>query len=184
MEKAYAALKFLAVVIFAGSMAACGTITPRTTEPWQGKVWRAKVTHQFTDTRGNSSQGAELDALMHFNAQRDTGRRLSAVQFSSGWDTLISGAIVPDQIEFSQLKKGAVVDVMVEKGPNNNYDTSTFTRILRVICEASDSACIDREVSAKRYKAVMDDNPPADISTKYGLTFNRRVTKDEADKYK
>lgn len=184
MKKVYVALKFLAVGIFALSMAACGTITPRTTESWQGKVWRAKVTHQFIDTRRNQSQGAEVDALTHFDATRDTGRRLAAVQFSSGWDTIITGTLVPDQIEFAQLKKGTVVDVMVEKGPNINFNTSTFSRILRVICDASDDACIDKEVSAKRYKAVMDDNPPADVSAKYGVTYNRRVTQAEVDKHK
>lgn len=184
MKKVYAALKFLAVGIFAVSMTACGSITARTAEPWQGKVWSGKITGQVTDVRGNQSQGAALDAQMHFVAQRDTGLRMSTVQFSSGWDTIVASALVPDQVEFSQLQRGALVEFMAEKGPNNDYNTSTITRILRVVCEASDSACIDKEVSAKRYKVVLDDNPPADVSKKYGVTFTRHITKDEANKYK
>lgn len=184
MKKVYTALKFLAVGIFAVSMTACGSITARTAEPWQGKVWRAKLISPFLDSRGNMSQGAALDASMHFDAKRDTGRRMASVQFSSGWDTLVASVNVPDQIEFSQLKKGAVVDIMAEKGPNNDYSTATFTRILRIVCDASDSACIDKEVSAKRYKTVIDENPPADVSVKYGVTFNRRITQAEADMYK
>lgn len=51
------------------------------------------------------------------------------VHLSSGWDSVMANAIVPDNIEFSQLEKGTVVDVKTETGPDMNFSIGRFTRV-------------------------------------------------------
>jgi hypothetical protein len=184
MKNIYTALKLLAVGLFATAMTACSTMTnPNETQDWQGKVWRGPVTHQILDSRKPVSYGKEVDAKFKYDPSRHSGMRMSAVGFSSGWTSVIATVMVPDQIEFSQLKKGTVVDVMAEPNPQINFEAGRFTRILRIICAADDKECIKNEEKANRLRAILIDNA-GDVSAQFPLTFERRITKEEWETYK
>jgi len=107
---------------------------------------------------------------------------MARVHFSSGWNSVIANALVPDNVEFADIPKGTLVDVMTETGPDVDYSVQRFTRILRVVCAVTDKECWEREKSAKRIGAVIDSTP-YDINRKYGVTYIRRETKDDVKKY-
>jgi len=182
MKKTIAALKIVATGLFALAMTACSTITAETVEPWQGKVWRATVSDQVVDTSKTRAPNAKWAALTGFDEKRDQSMRMARVQFASGWNMVSANVAVPDQIEFSAIPKGTLVDVMAEKGPDTNYTTQRFTRILRIICAHDDDKCIDAEKAAKRFKEVVEVDAEA-VTKDSGLTFKRRLTKEDLDKF-
>ncbi len=188
MKKITTALKLLAVGLFALNLSACGLMPPSERKDVYGMVWRATIVKQYADTSkvGTSKDEGTVEVLklLHFVPSRDSGLRAAFVQYGEGWDTHTPYAVVPDQVEFSQIKRGALVDVMEEQWATSSYETAHFRRILRVVCESDDDKCIDAEKTAKRYKAVVDEHPPADVSAKYGATYLRRVTPEEIAKYK
>lgn len=170
--------------LFGIAMVACSTMTnPNETQSWQGKVWRGPVTHQILDSRKSYSFGKDIDAKFKYDPVIHTGMRMAAVGFSSGWNTVIVSSMVPDQIEFSELKKGTVVDVIAEPNPLINFEAGRFTRILRVVCAVDDKECIKSEEKANRLRTVLIDNP-GDVSVQFPLTFERRITKEEIERYK
>lgn len=183
MKKFMKAVKIIAVGLMVAGLSACSTTNQHSVEAWQGKVWRAVVVKQIVDTSSFKGVDKEWAAATKFDAARDTGLRMTRVTFSAGWDSVGASAIVPDNIEFSQLAKGTLVDTMVETGPNMNHETQRFTRVLRIVCAADDKACFEAEDKAGRVRRVVDENPAADISARYGVTFNRRVTQEELKKY-
>lgn len=176
-------VNIVAIGLIVGGLPACSTTDQHSVEAWQGKVWRAVVVKQIVDTSSFKGVNKEWAAATKFDASRDTGLRMTRVTFSAGWNSVGASAIVPDNIEFSQLAKGALVDTMVEIGPNMNHETQRFTRVLRIVCAAEDDACFEAENKAGRVRQVVEENPSADISARYGLTFHRRVTKEELNRY-
>lgn len=174
--------KILITGVFTLAMTACSTFTPETVEPWQGKVWRAVVSEQLVDTTKVKAKNDKWAVVTNFDEKRDQGIRMARVQFASGWDMVVTTVVVPDQIEFASIPKGTMVDVMAERGPDNNYATMRFTRILRVVCAHTDDKCIDSEKAAKRFKATVDIDGEA-VTKELGLTFKRRVTKEDLEKF-
>jgi hypothetical protein len=175
--------KFLAIGLFASTVTGCSTLDHTSVEPWQGKVWRVIVERQFLDST-TAKVGREFAQATKYDASRDARMRIARVHLSSGWDSVLANAVVPDNIEFSQIERGSIVDVMTETGPNTDFSEQRYTRILRVVCAKTDDACIKREKSAKRIGAVIDEAPISDISAKYNVTYSRRVTDEELRKYK
>lgn len=175
-------VKFFASCGMAAALLGCRTIDYRSSEDWQGKLWRVIVVKDMVNTTKNKPS-AEYIASTKYVKERDFGYRLSRVRLSSGWDTTIAAAMVPDNLEFSQLESGTIVDVMTEIGPNVDFGVQRFTRILGIVCTKSDQACIKREKDANRLNAVIDEHPPKDISSRYGVTYSRRLTPPEIKKY-
>jgi hypothetical protein len=182
MEKLLKAVKFIAVGLMVAGLSACSTTTYKSSEDWQGKLWRVTVVKAMVDTSGKTFS-ADYLASTKYVPERDDRMRLARVHLASGWNSVIAGAVVPDNLEFSQLESGTVVDLMTELGPNMDYGVQRFTRILDVVCAKADKACIEREKDAKRLNAIIDENPPKDISAKYGATYGRRLTVEEIKKY-
>lgn len=175
-------VKALPIGLLALAMSGCTSITAETVEPWQGKVWRATVSDQVVDTSKTRAPNAKWAALTGFDEKRDQSMRMARVQFASGWNMVSANVAVPDQIEFSAIPKGTLVDVMAEKGPDTNYTTQRFTRIMRIVCTRDDDKCIDAEKAANRFKAVVDIDGEA-VTKELGLTFKRRVTKEDLEKF-
>jgi hypothetical protein len=182
MKKFMKAAKILAIGLFALTVAGCSTLDHKSTEDWQGKVWRVIVVKQFIDSTTHKV-GRDFAESTKFDAARDTGLRIARVHVASGWDTAVVNVVVPDNIEFSQIERGAIVDVMTETGPNTDFSKQRYTRILSLVCVKTDEACLEREKSAKRAGSVLDATPSSDISAKYGVTYNRRVTAEELKTY-
>jgi hypothetical protein len=182
MKKFMNAVKFIAVGLMVVGLSACHTTTYKSSEEWQWKLWRVTVVKAMVDTSRKTFSEDYLASTKYVPA-RDDRMRLARVHLSSGWNSVIAGAGVPDNLEFSQLESGTIVDLMTELGPNIDYGVQRFTRILGVVCAKSDKACIAREKDAKRLNAVIDENPPKDISAKYGATYGRRLTDEEIKKY-
>jgi hypothetical protein len=182
MKKTYKALKFLALGLFAIAVTGCSTSGHKSEEVWQGKVWRGPVVTTFVNTSSNPTD-KDFIAKTKFDAIRDAGLRMSRVHISTGWSSVMANTIVPDNLEFSQLPKGTLVDVMAELGTNTDHSKQRYTRILRIVCAKADEKCIEGEKSAKRYQAIVEQNPAGDISAQYGVSYNRRVTKEELAKY-
>jgi hypothetical protein len=182
MKRFLKTAKFVAIGLFALAVTGCSTTNYKSVEPWQGQVWRVVVIKQFVDTSSNKASD-EYIASTKYMRDRDAGMRLARVHLSSGWNSVIAAAIVPDGLEFSQLERGTLVDVKTETGPNTDYNLQRFTRILGIVCRKDDSVCMEREKTAKHVSAVIDENPPEDISAKYGATYSRRLTAEEIKKY-
>ncbi|BDT60179.1 hypothetical protein MasN3_36730 [Massilia varians] len=174
--------KFAAVCAVVAGLSACTTTDHKSVEDWQGKVWRAVVVKQFVNTT-SSRINKEWAVATKFDYSRDMAPRMARVHLMSGFNSTIANVIVPDNIEFSKLQRGTLVDVVTETGPNMDFSMQRFTRILGVVCDSKDDACLDREKAAKRVGVVIDEHPASDISAKHGATYNRRLTADEIKKY-
>jgi len=53
---------------------------------------------------------------------------------------------------------------------------------MRIVCANGDDQCIDAEKAAGRFKAVVDMDGEA-LTNALGLTFKRRVTKEDLEKF-
>ncbi|WP_426057039.1 hypothetical protein [Janthinobacterium sp. PSPC2-1] len=182
MKKAMNSLKFLAAGLFAVAMMGCSTTNHLSVEPWQGQIWRGVVVANLVDTTDFRPTDKAWITAVHYDDQRDFGMRMARVHISSGWNSVMANAGVPDSIEFAQIPKGTLVDMVTETGPDMNYAQQRFTRIIRVICAKGDDKCFDVENKANRVRAVIDAHP-GDVNKEYGLTFNRRTTKEDVSKY-
>ena len=183
MKKVMNSLKFLALGLFAVAITGCGTTNHKSVEVWQGQIWRGVVVANLVDTTEVRPTDKEWVTSAHYDEKRDIGIRMARVHISSGWDSVMVNAMVPDSVEFSQIRKGTLVDMMTETGPDMNYSQMRFTRIIRVVCAKDDDKCLDVESKAKRIRAVINAHP-GDVNKEYGLTFIRRTTKEDVAKYK
>lgn len=182
MKKFMKIAKIPTIGLLVLSVTGCSTLDHTSVEPWQGKMWRVIVERQFLDST-NAKVGREFVQATKYDASRDARMRIARVHLSSGWDSVLANAVVPDHIEFSQIERGSIVDVMTETGPNTDFSKQRFTRILGIVCAKADEACIKSEKKAKRIGSVIEATPSPDISAKYGATYNRRVTDEEHQKY-
>ena len=89
----------------------------------------------------------------------------------------------PDSVEFAQIPKGTLADIITQTGPDMNFPRQRFTRIIRVECAKDDDKCLDVESKAKRIRAVIDEQL-GDVNKEYALTFNRHITKVDVARYK
>ena len=182
MKKILNYLKFLALGLFAAAITGCSTTDHKSVESWQGQIWRGVIVANLVDTTNVHPTDKEWIASAHYDDKRDVGMRMARVHMSSGWNSVMANANVPDSIEFSQIPKGTLVDMVTETGPDMNYSQMRFTRIIRVICAKDDEKCMDVESKANRIRVVIDKHP-GDVNKEYGLTFNRRTTKEDVVKY-
>jgi hypothetical protein len=174
--------RIFAASLVAFGLSACSTTNYKSTADFQGKMWRAVVVKQYVDTT-SFKPGADYMAATKYVPARDSRMRLARVHFSSGWDSTIAAVVIPDNIEFSQLEKGTLVDVMMETGPDTDYSAQRFSRILSIVCSSSDKDCIASEEKANHVGAVLDEHPSKDTSSKYGVAYSRRLTDEETKKY-
>jgi hypothetical protein len=179
MKKFLKAVKLIAVGLMVAGLSACSTTNYKSVEPWQGKIWRGVIAKTLVDTTTHRPSKEMVEAT-HFDYDRDIGLRLTRVHFSSGWNSILVHAGVPDSIDFSDIPKGTLVDVVTVTGPETDYLLGRFTRIIRVVCQRSDEACFAREKAANRYGAVIEDHPAHES---YGLTFDKRENKADVQKY-
>lgn len=182
MKKLFAITRIAYIGTLTIGLSACSTGNYKSSLDWQDKVWRGRVVKPMLNTSGKKYD-TDFIAATKFVSPRDDGIRISRVQFASGWNSTIAVAVVPDNLEFSQLESGTIVDIMAELGPNIDFGTQRFTRILGIVCAKSDETCIKHEKDANRINSVIDAHPPNDISAKYGATYNRRLTPEEIKKY-
>jgi hypothetical protein len=182
MKKLLKAVKFVAIGLFALAVTGCSTTNHKSVAEWQGKVWRGVVSKTLVDSTEFRPTDKEWIESTKYDVNRDIGIRMARVHFASGWDSVIANAMVPDNVEFENIPKGTLVDMMAETGPDMDYSTQRFTRIVSVVCAVKDDVCMEREKAAKRIGAVID-NAPHDINSQYGVTYNRRETKEDVKKY-
>lgn len=174
--------KIIAAGLLAAALTGCSTTDHRSVEDWQGKVWRGLVSKTMVDTTGFQTKDQEWISAVKYDARRDVGLRMARVHFASGWDSVIANAIVPDNIEFADIPKGTLVDIMAEFGPDTDHSVQRFTRIIRLVCAAKDKECLAREKAAKRIGSVIE-NLPNDVNSRYGVTYFRRASKEDVKKY-
>jgi len=186
MKFNFTALRVSIVLLSASTLAACSTTWIESNEPWQGKVWRGKIQRQFVDTSVNPRLSDEVIKKTKFSEAHGMNTRMAQVLVARGGflgNLTVGGALVPDNVEFDDIKRGAIVDVIFEPGVTMDFSTYRVNRIVRLVCRSDDDACIDQEKSAKRLNSIVDENP-GDSFKKYGLTYNRRNTPEDIKKYK
>lgn len=177
-------LKFLVVGLLVVATTSCSTTNHKSVEDWQNKIWRGTVMKSLLDTSDFRPTDKEWIDSAKFDVARDIGMRMARVHISSGWSSTMANVAVPDNVEFSQIPKGTLVDVMVETGPAMDHSMQRYTRIIRIICAKGDEKCIDAEKKAQRYQAVIDPQPAGEtVNAQYGLSFSRRITKEDIKKY-
>jgi hypothetical protein len=169
-------------------MACCVSISELTTSvdhihDDQGNVMRVEIMRQFWNTAEKSVASAAYIKRTHYDAERERNVRLAQVRYMDGQWMRMAFAYVPDQIEFDDIEKGAIVDFISEPVPLVNFATYQVTRILKLVCRAKDLICIHREISEGRFSKVVDADP-GDVSIKYGVAYNRRNTPEDNAKYK
>ena len=161
--------KVVGFTLAIGVLSGCHTIKKGEVYDWQGKMVRGDVRIQYVNTPGNG-----------------TTRRAALVRTQEGGLTgqiRLFGVLVPDNIEFSDLEVGSIVDVIFERGDSDyNMDKGHFQRIVRLICKASDKDCVSKEWASGRMNQVIDANP-GDDKVKYGTSYVRKGTQAEFDKY-
>ena len=162
-------LKVVGVTLILSVFSGCHTIKRGEIYDWQGKMVRADVRIQYVNTPSNG-----------------TSRRAALVRTQEGGltgQTRLFGVLVPDNIEFSDLEVGSIVDVIFERGDSDyKMDEGHFQRIVRLICKASDKDCVSKEWASGRMNQVIDANP-GDDKAKYGTSYVRKGTQEEFDKY-
>lgn len=183
MKKIITALKLLAVSLFAISTAACTTTSIDKTYDFQDKVWRGEISRQFSSSPAKWSLSEDLRKRVHWEDAHDVDVRVAQIRFMDGQMARVASVFVPDQIEFADIEKGAIVDIILVPGPLTNFSTNNVNRILKLICRAKDEACIHKEKSEGRFSKVVDANP-GNTFAKYGETFNRRATSEDYAQYK
>lgn len=183
MKKIITALRLLAVSLFAISTAACTTTSIDKTYDFQGKVWRGEISRQFIDTSIKENPSAEYIQKTHYAAAHELNIRVAQIRFMNGSTAVVTSVLVPDQLEFADLEKGGIVDIILQPGPQLDFSTYQTNRMLKLVCRATDEACIKKEKSEGRFSKVVDADP-GDVTVKYGLTFNRRNTPEDYAKYK
>lgn len=183
MRKIFTALKLLVAALFAVGTAGCMTTGADKIYDYQGKVRRVEVMRQFWNTAEKSEASAEFIKKTHYDAGRERNARLAQVRYLDGQWLRMAFAYVPDQIEFDDIEKGAIVDFISQPGPLVNFTTYQVTRILKLVCRAKDHACIRREKLEGRLSEVVDADP-GNASAKYGVTYSRRNTPEDNAKYK
>lgn len=187
MKKTAIVLKLSAILLATGVLSACTTVGIDSHEDWQGKVWRGTIQRQFEDTSGNKMLPSDdIAKKTRFSLEHEQNMRASHVRFYLGgaWGKLVvASVLVPDDIEFDDIKKGALVDFILEPGVSTDYPTYRVNRILRLVCRANDDACRAGEKSSKRLDTIVDATP-GDSFQKYGVTYDRRNTPEDIAKYK
>lgn len=188
MKRIIPALKWLATGLFAISTPGCMTAGVTNslldnTYNYQGKVLRGEVVQQFTDTSKNGTFGEKFIKNTPFDDKYVVNTRQTTIGFMDGRRQHRTLAFVPDQIEFEDIEKGAIVDFILQYGPRENYATSQETRVLKLVCRAKDEACIRVEKTRGTFAKVVDADP-GDASAKYGVTYKRRNTQEDIAKYK
>lgn len=174
--------RFFTASFIVMSLTACGAVKVNSTESWQGKIWRAMVLRPMVDTSTLSPDDRDLIQYAKYDEKRDNGYRTARIIFSSEGRSIIANAKVPDSIEFAEIPRGTVVDVMVEKGPDTDYSVQRFSRILWIICASNDTRCLTQEDRAGRLKGVVDEYP-GNVSIRYPLKFDRRLSEQDLKEF-
>lgn len=176
--------KFTLVAGLFLATAGCTTYKPGQDYPAQGKVWRGDVTQQYYEYAdletllANKAKGVPFDPK-NFALWRGAKVRT----FKEGFfkDLIVATVRVPDNVEFSDLGKGAIVDFILQKGTDLNWRVAKDNRILRLVCAGHDKECIQREQSANRLFTVIDPAPAGDFMN--GNTYTRQVSPEEKALY-
>lgn len=184
MKKTTSLFQIGVTVLLVLSTSACVSLDFEA-KPWQGKVWRGLVNEQLVDTSSPTRESRNEKWVEHtkYRPDIDVGLRLNRVIIERGFDFVIVNAVVADQLEIGDMPRGTLVDVMTVKSSEADHGTANYTRVIAIVCQKDDAECMEREKKADRIRAVVDANPPADLNQRLGLTFNRRVTKEELKKY-
>jgi hypothetical protein len=164
-------------------ISACTTYGPGTDYAPQGKIWRGDIVVQYFDVKAKNIESS-VRAGFHFDDSRDIGRRYAKVRVLDGAffkDIIVSPVIVPDAVEYSELTKGAIVDIIMQKGTETDYRAGRINRIVKLVCAGTDQACIKKERSAGRVNTVIDEHPGIDYTG--GSTYSRRISEAERKLY-
>lgn len=78
-------------------------------------MWRLYVAKKFVSST-DYKIGSDFSIPTKFDDARHTAMRIRRVHVKSGCDTAVVNVVVPGNIGFSRLERGAVVDVMTETG--------------------------------------------------------------------
>lgn len=177
------AKRALAVVVLL-STSACTTTKIGQDYDFQGKVWRGDITRQFHVTPDSFTPSAEYIEKAHYDLAKHKYVRAAIARVLDGGyfkDMHVGSFAVPDNVEYAELEKGAIVDVIFQKGTDADHRVGKINRIVRLVCPGNDKVCIRRERSAGRVNTVIDPNPASDFSN--GNTYTRQVSAEERAKY-
>jgi hypothetical protein len=166
-------------------LSGCSVMQSGTRYEEQGKVYRSVVIKQFQDL-SQVDEGL-TGAKVKFDKARDGGIRAAGVRIRiesvyPHKEIIGNVFLVPDNVEFSQIGIGAIVDVILQPGDNVDFSKRLNNRIVKVICNSDEDACIDAEMKSGRMKMVVDENPGDDMAA-YKNTYMRNVSPDEYEKY-
>jgi hypothetical protein len=189
MRKINILVKLVLSFVFIFTASACSTAKLGESHAFQGKIWRGYVTGQFwvkpeLKEELTPVQEKLLYEAMHFKYERDQALRGAIVTVKpKGFltDIIVARAIIPDNVEYSELTKGAIVDFIFQRGTEIDLDLSKINRIIRVVCAGTDRECIKRVEAEGSPRTVIDDT----IESGYlgGNTYTRQVSSEERAKY-
>ena len=119
----------------------------------------------------------------HFMPQKNENMRMTFVVMSYGAvfkDYVGSNLFVPDNIEFADLQKGAIVEVVLERGDAFGFDADKFSGVIHLVCKADDMPCLEKESTSSLMHYVVDENRGNTRKNITIPTFARRRCKWES----
>lgn len=153
--------------------------------PHQGKVWRGDIVQQFLEVPDLNALETRASAKMPYDPANPTFWRFAKVRVLDGGffkDMHIGAVHVPDNVEYADLEKGAIVDVIFQKGSEFDWRLRKISRVIRLVCAGHDKECISRERSAGRVNTVIDAAPESGFQN--GNTYTRQVSAEERTQYR
>lgn len=179
--------KFLALAAMAVAAAGCTTIDYKEDHKTQGKVWRTDVygpMHVLTNVVDTPGGPSEVERRTGVTKEILQGLRFAKFRFRSGdmlGTNIFGQAAVPDSIPSEDVQKGAIVDVLLERGTQLNFPTMRVTRVVRLVCKADDAPCIAKVKKEGTLYTVVEQNPQD--GAMYGQTYNSRISMDAYKAY-
>lgn len=115
-------------------MTGCASINVNKNHDYQGKIWSAVIVRPLIDGSKDTGAGSEFNKRTNFNVPRDQELRATYVHFSSGYTSIMMVVGLPHNIEYADIPKRSLVEVMIENSLDVNFNEQRYSRVLRVIC--------------------------------------------------
>lgn len=166
------------------TLSGCAT-SPHKDYSWQGKVQRAYITKTLWGYDVSHVVMQVPEGPTHFTPQKNGNMRMTFVVMTQGAvfkDYVGSNLFVPDNIEFADLQKGAIVEVVHERGDAFDFNANKFSRVIHLVCKADDKPCLERESKSSLMHYVVDKNPK-EYEAKYHNTYLRQTAVEDRIKF-
>lgn len=180
----------ICTVAAAAVLSGCQTPNINENHSFQGKVWRAEVyaglsaNMLIVDDENPREDISQFVKRTGWSKEIVTGMRYAPVRFRStdwGGTWHFLKATIPDSMKNEDVKRGAIVDVMMERNLDYHYPSYRINRIVKIVCKASETDCIEKVKNENSLNTVVEVNPLP--GNHYGNTYKYKLTMAEVEEF-